>query len=291
MIAGEAARTIAERLRAVGIDSHRLDARLLVAEVLGVEANTVFTRPDMALTAEQAACLEGMVARRVAREPMSHILGRRGFWTLTLKVTADTLDPRGDTETLIEAVLSRIADSQAPLRVVDFGTGTGAILLSLLSELPNATGLGVDKSPAALAVARDNAQVNGMAPRTEFLLSDWGRDLDERFDVIVSNPPYIPDQDIDGLEPEVAAFEPRLALAGGPDGLDCYRALIPHMARLLAPGGIAAVEVGMGQAGLVASLFATAGLVVGAVARDLAGIERCVVAGHHGGGSKKPRAG
>ncbi|MBC7954172.1 MAG: peptide chain release factor N(5)-glutamine methyltransferase [Rhodospirillaceae bacterium] len=280
MLAGDAARHIAERLRAIGIESHRLDARLLVAEVLGVEPNIVFTRPDMALTQEQTARLDQLAARRVAREPMSHILGRRGFWTLTLKVTADTLDPRGDTETLIEAVLSRIADRQAPLRMVDFGTGTGAILLSLLSELPNATGLAVDKSPAALAVARENAVANGVGDRTEFLLSDWGRDVDERFDVIVSNPPYIPDQDIDGLEPEVAAFEPRLALAGGPDGLDCYRALIPHMARLLAPGGIAAVEVGMGQAQSVASLFAAAGLVVGAVASDLAGIERCVVAGH-----------
>ncbi|MBC7905973.1 MAG: peptide chain release factor N(5)-glutamine methyltransferase [Rhodospirillaceae bacterium] len=280
MTAGEAARIIAERLRGVGIDSHRLDARLLVAEVLGVEANTVFTRPDMALTPDQAARLETLSNRRLAREPMSHILGRRGFWTLNLRVTADTLDPRGDTETLIEAVLSRIADRHAPLRVVDFGTGTGAILLSLLSELPNATGVGVDKSPAALAVACENAESNGLGARTEFLLSDWGRDLDERFNVIVSNPPYIPDQDIDGLEPEVAAFEPRLALAGGPDGLDCYRVLIPHMARLLAPGGIAAVEVGMGQADPVASLFTDAGLVVGAVASDLAGIERCVVAGH-----------
>lgn len=280
MTAGEAARAIAEILREVGIDSHRLDARLLVAEVLGVEPNTVFTRPDMVLTLDHALRLEELAGRRLAREPMSHILGRRGFWTLNLKVSADTLDPRGDTETLIEAVLSRIPDRQAPLRVVDFGTGTGAILLSLLSELPNATGLGVDKSPAALAIARENAEANGMGARTEFLLSDWGRDLDERFNVIVSNPPYIPDQDIDGLEPEVAAFEPRLALAGGPDGLDCYRALIPHMARLLAPGGIAAVEVGMGQADPVASLFAAAGLVVGAVASDLAGIERCVVASH-----------
>ncbi|MBX9635766.1 MAG: peptide chain release factor N(5)-glutamine methyltransferase, partial [Magnetospirillum sp.] len=264
----------------MGIHSHRLDARLLVAEVLGVEPNTVFTRPDMPLTPEQAARLEGLAARRMAREPMSHILGRRGVWTLTLKVTADPLDPRGDTETLIEAVLSRIADRQAPLRLVDFGTGTGAILLSLLSELPNATGLAVDKSPAALAVARENARANGLDHRAEFLLSDWGRDLTESFHVIVSNPPYIPDQDIDGLEPEVAAFEPRLALAGGPDGLECYRALIPDMARLLAPGGIAAVEVGMGQADSVAALFAAAGLVPGAVERDLAGVERCVVAGH-----------
>lgn len=278
MTAGQASRAIAERLRALGIDSARLDARLLVAEVLGVEPGVVFTKPDTPLTDEQAARIEVLAARRLAREPMSHILGRRGFWTLTLKVTADTLDPRADTETLIEAVLSLIADRAAPLRIVDFGTGTGAILLALLSELPNATGLGVDKSPAALAIAKENAKANGLEPRTDFMLADWGRDLDERFNVIVSNPPYIPDQDIDGLEPEVAAFEPRLALAGGLDGLDCYRALIPHMGRLLAPDGLAAVEIGMGQADAVAQLFAVSGMEVAAVARDLAGVERCVIA-------------
>jgi release factor glutamine methyltransferase len=286
--AGSAARSLTTRFAAAGIDTARLDARLLVAEVLGCEPNALITRPETALTAEQAEQLERLAARREAREPMSHILGRRGFWTLELKVTADTLDPRGDTETLIEAVLARIADRNAPLRIVDFGTGTGAILLSLLSELPNATGLAVDKSPAALAVAEHNALTNGLGARVRFLLSDWGMALDERFDVIVSNPPYIPDQDIDGLEPEVAAFEPRLALAGGPDGLDCYRALIPDMARLLAPGGIAAVEVGAGQAGPVGSLFEAAGLKVDGIACDLAGVERCVVAGPRGDFSKKP---
>lgn len=288
MAAGAVVRDLAARFAAVGIDSARLDARLLVAEVLGCAPDRVALSPEMMLSSEQSARLEGLATRRAAREPMSHILGRRGFWTLNLKVTADTLDPRGDTETLVEAVLARIPDRAVPLKVADFGTGTGAILLALLSELPNATGLGVDKSSAALTVARDNARTHGLAPRTEFRHADWGRGLDERFHVIVSNPPYIPDQDIDGLEPEVAAYEPRLALAGGPDGLKCYRELIPQMARLLMPGGIAAVEVGAGQAAAVAALFTASGLARPVAERDLAGIERCVVSQGGQGSVKKP---
>lgn len=276
--AGTIARALTERFNAAGIDTARLDARLLVAEVLGVAPDRVALAPDMPLSAAQAARIEALAVRRAAREPMSHILGRRGFWTLTLKVTADTLDPRGDTETLVEAVLARIPDRAARLKVVDFGTGTGAIVLALLSELPNATGIAVDKSPAALGVARENAIAHGLASRMRFVLSDWGGDLDERADVIVSNPPYIPDDDIDALEPEVAGFEPRLALAGGPDGLDCYRRLVPQMAAMALPGAVVAVEVGAGQAPDVAELFRAAGLADPAFARDLAGVERCVIA-------------
>lgn len=275
--AGTYARALTARFTAIGIDSARLDARLLVAEAAGINPDRVALAPDTPLSPEQAARLEQLAARREKREPISHILGRRGFWTLTLKVTADTLDPRGDTETLVEAVLARIVDRSAPLRVVDFGTGTGAILLALLSELPNATGTGVDKSPAALAVACENAVVNGLDGRARFVLSDWSAELDGRADIVVSNPPYIPDGDIDGLEPEVATFEPRLALAGGPDGLDCYRALVPQMAALAEPGAVVAVEVGAGQAPDVAALFRAAGLCVVALPQDLAGIERCVL--------------
>lgn len=274
---GAAARALTARFTAAGIGSARLDARLLVAEAAGINPDRVALAPDTPLSPEQAARLEQLAVRREKREPISHILGRRGFWTLTLKVTADTLDPRGDTETLVEAVLARIADRSAPLRVVDFGTGTGAILLALLSELPNATGTGVDKSPAALAVARENAVANGLGGRARFVLSDWSAELDGRADIVVSNPPYIPDADIDGLEPEVAEFEPRLALAGGPDGLDCYRALVPQMAALAEPGAVVAVEVGAGQAPDVAALFRAVGLCVEALPKDLAGIERCVL--------------
>lgn len=278
MTAGQSAFAIAQRLAAAGIDSARLDARLLVAKVLGVEANTVFTHPELALSPEQQAHVEQLAARREAREPMSHILGRRGFWTLNLKVTADTLDPRGDTETVVEAVLDVLTDRNHPWRLLDFGTGTGAILLALLSELPNATGVAVDRSNAALAVARANATALGLVERAVFIQGDWGSSLHGLFDAIVSNPPYIPDQEIAGLEPEVARYEPRLALAGGADGLDCYRALAPDIARLLAPGGIAALEVGQGQDTPVSDLLRAAGLQIRPPRCDLAGIARCVVA-------------
>lgn len=276
--AGPLTRALAERFLAAGIDTARLDARLLVAEVLGVAPLKITTYPEMALSPEQAARLEAMAVRRAAREPISHILGRRGFWTLELEVTADTLDPRPDTEALVEAVLGAVADRRAPLAVLDFGTGSGCILLALLAELPRARGLGIDRSEGALAVARRNAETNGLADRAKFRLGDWGRDLDERFDVIVANPPYIPDRDIAGLEPEVARYEPRAALAGGPDGLDCYRVLAPQIATLLAPGGVAGVEFGQGQAVAVAALFNEAGLAVTEIRRDLAGIERCLLA-------------
>lgn len=278
MTLGESLRLIARALAEAGIDEPRTDARLLVAEAAGVDSRTVFTRPELELSAERQARLAALAARRAAREPMAHILGRRGFWTLELKVTADTLDPRPDTETVVEAVLAELPDRGAPLRLLDFGTGTGAILLALLSELPRATGLGVDSSPAALEVARENACRLGLSDRAEFRLGHWGRDLDGCFDAIVSNPPYIPDQEIPRLQPEVAVWEPRLALAGGPDGLDCYRALAPDLARLLAPDGVAALEVGQGQAPAVAAILKAVGLIVRAIRADLGGVERCVVA-------------
>lgn len=269
----------AERLTAAGIETARLDARLLLGEVLGLEPQTVFTRPQWEPSPAEQDRFDALLGRRLAREPMSHLLGRRGFWTLEFKVTADTLDPRPDTETVIEAVLDGLAERGRPRRILDLGTGTGCILLTLLTELGFATGLGVDKSPAALEVAGANAQRLGLAGRAAFSLGDWGAGLDERFDVIVSNPPYIPDGEIDALEPEVAMFEPRLALRGGPDGLDCVRSLAPQIARLLAPGGLAVLEVGMGQAGPAAALLAAAGLVPKGVRRDLGGVERCIMAG------------
>lgn len=274
---GQTINAAAQRLAAVGIDTAHFDARLMVAEVLDVEMRRLPASHHAELNGEESARLAAMLERRLAREPMSHILGRRGFWTLEFQVTADTLDPRPDTETLIEAVLDTLDDRGRPRRLLDFGTGTGCILLTLLSELGHASGLGIDASAAALEVAGRNAQALGLAARAEFRLGDWGAGLDGAFDVIVSNPPYIPDGDIDGLEPEVARFEPRSALAGGPDGLDCYRRLIPHISRLLAPGGIAALEVGAGQAADVSALLAKEGLPGATTRRDLGGVERCVM--------------
>ncbi|CCG40816.1 peptide chain release factor N(5)-glutamine methyltransferase [Magnetospirillum molischianum] len=266
------------RLSRAGIDTALFDARLLLAEVTGLAAPMVALRGSEDLPPEAAARFEALLVRREGREPMSHILGRRGFWTLDLAVTADTLDPRPDTETLVEAVLAVLPNRKRPLRLLDFGTGSGCILLALLSELPAAIGLGIDASPAALAVATANAETNGLAPRAQFRLGDWGQGIGGRFDVIVSNPPYIPEAEIDGLAPEVARFEPRSALSGGADGLECYRRLIPDIARLLVPGGVTAVEVGQGQAGAVAALMTAAGLRLEMLRCDLGGIERCVVA-------------
>jgi release factor glutamine methyltransferase len=274
---GQAINAAAQRLGVAGIDTAHFDARLMLAEVLGLEMRRLPSSHHAELNGAEAARLEAMVARREGREPMSHILGRRGFWTLEFLVTADTLDPRPDTETLVEAVLAALDDRGRPRHLLDFGTGTGCILLTLLSELGHSTGLGIDAGAAALAVAQRNAEALGLASRAEFRLGNWGEGLEGAFDVIVSNPPYIPARDIEGLEPEVARFEPRSALDGGPDGLDCYRALIPHMARLLAPGGIAALEVGAGQAADVAGLLAASGLGGAAFRRDLGGVERCVI--------------
>ncbi|MDR3438577.1 peptide chain release factor N(5)-glutamine methyltransferase [Telmatospirillum sp.] len=268
---------LTERLRSAGVEQARLDARLLLAYALGVSGTDVFSHPERVLSADDEERVLTVAERRIRREPMSHILGRREFWSMDFKVTADTLDPRPDTETLVEAVLERIDDRQAPLDLLDLGTGTGCILLALLSELPTASGVGVDGSLAALAVARENARTHGLSHRAGFVLGDWGRGIERRFDIILSNPPYIPDDDIDGLEAEVALFEPRTALAGGPDGLDCYRALAPDVFRLLKPGGFAALEVGKGQAEAVGSILAQSGLDPLAVRRDLAGVDRCVM--------------
>ncbi len=278
MTVGDLLRTLTTRFAAAGIDSARIDARVLLAHVLGVEPLQLFNRPERVLTPPELEQAEALARRREAREPMAHITGRRGFWTIELEVTADTLDPRPDTETLVEAVLAALPDRQAPLSLVDFGTGTGCILLALLSELPRATGLGIDISPGALAVAERNARRLGLAERAGFKLGDWGRGLAGRIDVITSNPPYIPESDLAALEPEVARWEPRTALTAGPDGLEAYRILAPQMAELLAPGGLAAVEVGKGQAPEVAALMGAAGLVAVETRPDLAGVERCVLA-------------
>ena len=276
--AGAAAAVACARLAAAGVAAPRLDARLLVAHVLGVAPQTVFTRPETPLSAAQAATLDSLVTRRAAREPVSRIVNRRGFWTLDLALGPDTLDPRPDSETLVEALLAALPGRDRRLRVVDFGTGSGCLLLALLTERPAAWGLGVDRSPGALAVALANAAACGLAGRTAFVCADWGRGLDGCFDAILANPPYIPSDEIAGLEPEVAVFDPRLALAGGPDGLDCYRVLVPHVARLLTSGGAAALEVGAGQAEAVGQMAQDAGLTVAEIRRDLGGVPRCVVA-------------
>lgn len=218
-------------------------------------------------------------ARRVAAgEPLQHVMGKAAFWTLDLAVTPDVLIPRPETEHVVEALL---ANAPAQARILDFGVGSGAIVLSLLSELPRATGLGLDVSPAALAIAQANAAAHGFAARCAFLAGHWDTPLgplaDGAFHRIAANPPYIPTADIVGLDTAVRDHDPRLALDGGADGLTAYRALAPAITRLLAPGGRAALEVGAGQAADVAALFTNEQVSLCQIVPDLAGIDRVVV--------------
>ena len=234
------------------------------------------------MTEAQARTLEDFLARREKREPISHILGVRGFWKIMLKVTPDVLTPRPDTESLLDVILPQIPE-QRPVNVLDLGVGSGAILLAILAERPAARGLGVDVSAEAVAVARENAANLGLSSRIAFLRGDWSAGLaPESFDVVVANPPYIPTGDIAGLAPEVRDHEPRLALDGGDDGLDAYRVLAPQVVRVLRPGGIFAVEIGLGQAVAVEAMFRSAGAVGVATHDDLTARPRIVA------GKKKP---
>ncbi|MBL6928263.1 MAG: peptide chain release factor N(5)-glutamine methyltransferase [Rhodospirillales bacterium] len=263
-------------LSAAGIDGARLDVRLLAGAAFDLTAAQALSRRDSVMDGEKTQHFLQLVARRAAREPMAHILGSREFWSLPFDVSADTLIPRPDTETLVQAALDWAKGREGALRVLDLGTGTGCILLSLLSEWPNARGVGVDINPGAVDVARANAQTLGMGDRTEFMEGNWAAGLEQPFDVIVANPPYIPASDLAGLEPEVSQFEPKAALSGGPDGLGAYRALAPQMALLLDAGGAAFVEIGFGQSDSVSEIFASASLEVAQTHRDLGNIVRCL---------------
>ncbi|MEE8505393.1 MAG: peptide chain release factor N(5)-glutamine methyltransferase [Kiloniellales bacterium] len=268
----------AGRLGRAGIEGARRDARLLLAAALGLDPAQVLARPERPLSPIELDRAEAMIARRAAREPVSRILGRREFWGLEFAITPAVLDPRPDSETLVQAVLDRLDGRTAGLDILDLGTGSGCLLLALLSDLPAARGLGLDVSEAALGVARKNAAVLGFSARTRFEQGSWGLNLKGVWQVIVSNPPYINDQEFEGLAPEVALYDPREALAAGPDGLDAYRALLPQAVRLLAPGGLLALEVGIGQQMMVEALVRASGLVPLGRVRDLGGIERCLLA-------------
>jgi release factor glutamine methyltransferase len=251
-------------------DTPRLDAELIAAHAAGLERGEMLLRlSDLAVPTGADALL----ARRLAHEPVAHITGARDFWTLSLKVTPDVLIPRPDSETLIEAALRHFAGQAGPRRILDLGTGSGALLLAALSEWPQATGLGIDISAGALAVARENAGRCGLADRAEFVAGDWAQGLDGRFDLILCNPPYIEADAV--LAPEVADHEPHGALFAGADGLDCYRRLAPEMARLLETGGIALFEIGHDQGRAVSGLFAAEGFAP-VLHHDLGGRDRGV---------------
>ena len=266
---------VRRRLEAAGVETPVFDARLLLEAGAGVSRLDIVTDPRRAVTDDQVAAVDVLVRRREAREPVGHIIGRRHFWTLDLFVSPAVLIPRPETELLVETALQNIAP-EASARILDLGVGSGAILLAVLAERVNATGVGVDISGGALAVARANADALGVVDRVELKHGDWDVALDGAFDLVLSNPPYIPTNDIDALAPEVARFEPRLALDGGLDGLNAYRAIVARLPHLLRPGGVFALEVGKGQAEAVMALAEAQGLSAEPPRRDLAGIPRVI---------------
>ena len=277
MTLGEAVSTGAARLADAGIDSPRQEARLLLALAAELDPAIVLGYPERVLAPAACERFAALLARRALHEPYARLAGRREFWSLDFAVTADTLDPRPDSETVVAAALQRITERDAALRVLDLGTGTGCLLLSLLKELPNALGVGVDISPGAVLTARANAASISLESRSFFAVGDWAAGLAGRFDIVLANPPYIASDAIAALAPEVARFEPRRALDGGADGLCAYRVLAAQLPRLIAPAGFAALEVGADQAMPAERIFAFHGLEVQAVHRDLSGIERCLV--------------
>jgi release factor glutamine methyltransferase len=276
-----ARRLLTARFEAAGIDHATLDARMLIGAVLQLDLTGLIAQGPRRLTVDDTARLDAFARRRVAGEPIARILGMKEFWGLPLKLSADVLVPRPDTETVVEAALEILRAEgriRAQLRIADLGTGSGAILLALLSELPNATGIGTDLSAAALETATTNAQHLGLTPRVDFMVSDYAEGLSGPLDLIVSNPPYVRSADIASLAPEVRDHDPHLALDGGPDGLEAYRRLAAQASELLSPGGLLVLEIGQGQDGDVAQLVAAAGLMIAGPTRaDLAGIGRAVV--------------
>ena len=282
-----ARRALTARFKSSAIESAELDARLLVGEVLGLDLTGLITAAHRQLTPGQSTRLEEFARRRLKGEPVARILGHKEFWGLPLTLSPATLVPRPDTETVVELALEMLRAGGAlnrELRIADLGTGSGAILLALLSELPNARGFGTDIAEAALQTAATNAANAGLAKRATFVACDYASGLSGAFDLIVSNPPYIRSADIADLAAEVRQYDPPAALDGGADGLSAYRALIPQAARLLALGAALVVEAGVGQSGQIEGLMTTEGLTpAGAPKADLAGIKRAVA------GRKMPR--
>ncbi|HRH19139.1 MAG TPA: peptide chain release factor N(5)-glutamine methyltransferase [Brevundimonas sp.] len=264
------------RLKDAGIDSPAIDARLLLEAAADVTRLDILNDPYRELTPDQVDRFDGWIARRLNREPVASILGRKAFWKIMLNVTPDVLTPRPDTETVVEVALSAFSEGMA-FEMVDMGVGSGAILLSVLAERPAARGLGTDISEEALAVARDNAANLGLADRAAFLRTGWADGLaDAGFDLVTSNPPYIRSEEIATLDPEVREHDPHLALDGGSDGLDAYRALVPETLRVLKPLGVFVVETGWNQAEQVQALFAEAGFENLRIVQDLGARDRVV---------------
>lgn len=260
-----------KRLREADVGDEALDARLLLQQAAGLSHSDIIADPDLVVGPREAQAFEAMVQRRLAFEPVSRILGEREFYGRVFKVTPDVLDPRPDTETLIEAALPML---RAGMRIADLGAGSGAIIVTLLAEVPEITGVAADVSGAALAVAEENARRLGVADRLVAMTGSWFENASGQFDLIVSNPPYIAGRDMAGLEPDVSLYDPQVALLGGEDGLDAYRAIAASAASYLAPSGRVLLEVGAGQADDVAAIFMSQGFSETGRMRDLGGHER-----------------
>lgn len=279
--AGEIVQSVSRRLKSAGFANPTLDARLLIASVLETDPTRLFSHPEMAVSEEHLAGIELHVERRLDHEPVSRILGVREFWSLAFEIDEHTLDPRPDSETLVESVLARVVDKTQSLSVLDMGTGSGCLILALLTELPLATGIGIDVNPGAVQAARRNAKNLGLENRVRFECSNWfsetTMDPQKKFDVLISNPPYISDQEIAELDREVVAYDPMVALAGGADGLDAYRALLPEFERRVSENGFIGLEIGWQQARSVEKLGQACGLELESVVKDLAERDRVLI--------------
>ena len=273
---GELLHQAEQSLSRAGIERPRREARLLMAHSTGIAIADQIGWPERVV--DDPTSFSALVHRRAAREPLAYITGQRGFWDLDFEVGPEALIPRPETETLIEEALERRPDRDLRLRFCDLGVGTGCILLTLLRIYPHARGTGVDQSPAALDLAQRNAQKLGVADRTTLVLGDWATPLSGPFDVVLSNPPYVAACEIPTLEPELRDHEPVSALLAGEDGLDAYRTMTPDIARILTPGCLVLLEIGLGQRTAVEAILRQNGLEPMSVRHDLAGIERCLVA-------------
>jgi release factor glutamine methyltransferase len=278
----EALQLIAQTFRAAGIDDADVDARVLAGHALHLDRARLVSQSDRVLEAREVNAISGLAARRLKREPVSRILGRKEFWSLALAITSDVLVPRPETETVVEGALDFVVRNglrMEKLRILDIGTGSAALLVALLNELPNATGIGTDISRAALEAAQINVAQFGFESRSSLIACDMAAGVQGQFDLVVSNPPYIARGEIASLAPEVRDYDPMMALDGGDDGLTAYRSISADAKRILAQGGRLFVEMGAGQEPAVRELFTNAGLVVGIARNDLAGTPRVLGAG------------
>ena len=279
--AGKLISAAVEELTAVGIEAPRLEARMLLGSVMQISPSQFIVNPEIKCSNKHKFQYLALVERRKQHEPVSHLTGFREFWSLNYQVTSSVLDPRPDSETLVSEALKRFPEKEAPLRVLDIGVGSGCLLLSFLSERPNAIGMGVDISPAALLVAYQNTERFGLTNRTKFKQSDWLRGVTGEYDVIFCNPPYISSEEFKLLSEDIRNFEPREALLAGESGLEAYKDILPYICNSLSKDGEAFFEIGISQAKRVTEISIANGLIVCGLVADISGTPRCLAMKKH----------